>query len=215
MTSHDHHHSHRPIVGLPGELVDLFMALVDRESQLEPHWWHTYGSFTLLNFTAGFFPPDMSRADAMTGLREVLEYAINRGQVSEDFLVKALKRELDDYVHGKQDPAQYNARVDKMRETMQNVIDDPIARDRWRRAMASSNPEWATKSDAEVIGDARKALENSVTTRHLSPDDVAARWAEAGEWWDVAGELLPDHIFEHWAYLKNKRDIDDARKGEG
>jgi hypothetical protein len=212
MTPDGSQHPHPPITGEPGELVELFMQLVDRETELDAHWWYNYGSLTLLNFTAGFFPRDMDRTTAMGALREVLDEAVAHGRVAENFLIKALKRELDDFVRGKEDPANYNARVDRMRNTMQDVIDDPHARARWRRAMASVDVAYATKTDEELIADARKTLTNSVTTKHLSPDDVAGRWADAEQWWMIADQLLPETIFERWAHLNSQREIDQQRQ---
>ncbi|GAA2074517.1 hypothetical protein GCM10009725_03870 [Aeromicrobium tamlense] len=197
---------------MPGELVELFIQFLDRETELEPHWWHTYGSFTLLNFTAGFFPEHMARGDAMGALREVLEVAINDGGVAEDFLIRALKRDLDDFVRGKEDPSAYNRTTDRTRETMRDVIENPVARANWRKAMAQVNPTYASKTDEELIADARNTIENSVTTRHLDADAVAQRWSEADEWWELSAQLLPDSLFEHWGRLRTKRAIDEDRQ---
>jgi hypothetical protein len=174
---HVHAHSHRPINGAPGELVDLFIELLDRETELDAHWWYNYGSLTLLRFTAGFFPQGMERDDAMGGLREVLEQAVSQGQVAEDFLIRSLKHDLDDFVRGKEDPSIYNAHATRMREVMEDVIQDPVARERWRRSMAGVDSKYASKTDEELVADARRTLEKSVTTRPLSADEVAGRWA--------------------------------------
>jgi hypothetical protein len=37
---------HRPIQGIDGELVDLFMELLDRETQADPHWWYDLGALS-------------------------------------------------------------------------------------------------------------------------------------------------------------------------
>jgi hypothetical protein len=209
---HVHARSHRPISGAPGELVDLFIELLDRETELDPHWWYNYGSLTLLRFTAGFFTKSMDRDTAIGALREVLEQAVNQGQVAEDFLIRSLKHDLDDFVRGKEDPAIYNAHTARMREVMEDVIQDPIARARWRRSMAGVDPKYASKTDEELIADARRTLENSVTTRPLSADEVAGRWAESNEWWQLSEHLLPDSIFEHWSRLNTQRAINESRQ---
>jgi hypothetical protein len=209
---HVHSHSHPPISGASGELVNLFMELLDRETEFDPHWWYNYGSLTLLRFTAGFFTESMDRATAMGALREVLEQAIDQGQVTEDFLVRSLKHDLDEFVRGKEDPAIYNAHTSRMRKTMQDVIVDPGARARWRRSMAGVDPKYASKTDEELIADARRTLAKSPVTRPLSADEVAGRWAEGTEWWRLSDQLLPESVFEHWSRLNTQRAIEESRR---
>lgn len=195
--------------------MGLFIQLLDRETDLDPHWWFNYGSLTLLNFTAGFFTPDLDRSMAMGALREVLEKAISRGQVSEDFLISSLKRELDEFVRGKEDPSVYNGLTDRMRNAMEEVIADLGARERWRQALTKVDPKYANKTDDELIADAHDALENSVTTRHLVADEAASRWADATEWWELSARLLPDEIFKHWGRLNTLRQVEESRQSDG
>lgn len=197
---------HSYVTGAPGELVDLFLKLIDRSPDRNPYWWYDYGQMVLGNFTAGFIPEGMDSDSAMSAVREVLESAIDAG-IREDFLIKALRHHLDAFVRNRQDPAVFNRHADEMRRRMEDVIECPTALVRWREARAKVNPDYARKTDEEVIADARRTLESSVTTRHVSADDAVERWADAEEWWTISSDLLPDVVFEHWSRLNIRRDV--------
>lgn len=212
MSEHDTHHHHHPhVTGRPGELLDLFMRVIDRSTDRDPYWWYEYGLRVLTRFTVGLFPRDpeqMGREDSMAAVREVLQSAIDAG-VGEDFLLQALRRDIDEIVRNIEDPSAFNAHADSMRKTMEEVITNPAARARWREVRSRRQPEYAEKTDDEIIAEARDTIANGLTTRHVSADDALDRWTDAAEWWDVSTHLLPDVVFDHWRSLNIQRAIDE------
>lgn len=197
--------AHPRITGEAGELVDLFMRLIDRESETDPHWWFNYGQMVLFRFSRGFIGEEMQRTEAMAAVREVLMDAITTGGIRENFLISALKADLDSFVRNREDPAQFNERADLMRARMQEVIEDPESRARWQSAMAKVDPKYAAWTEDQLIEDAKRALEDSMLTRHVSADDALTRWSGGAEWWSRSNELLPDTAFEHWERLNIRR----------
>lgn len=201
---------HRPIEGIDGELVDLFMELIDRETQADPHWWYNLGALSGVHIGL-YARRDTSRALLMAAFRERIGDLLV-AELSEPFLIKHLKGDLDDWFATRGDTSVWDSKVDDMRQHMQNVIDDPEVRARWRDTLARNNREWADKSDEEMIADARRTLENSVTTRKATAEDATQRWAEADEWKALSEELLPTEIFEHWTHLSIQRGLDEERR---
>ncbi len=200
------HHHHPPITGEAGELVDLFMDLIDREPEREPHWWYNYGQMVLFRFSRGFFTESMDRATAMDALREVLKEAITDGGITENFLIRSLKRDLEDWVRDRTDTSIFNKKADQARADMERIVGDPLERDRWRQSLANVNPKYATWTDEQLIEDAERMIESSPITCHVSADDAANRWADAEEWQRLGEALLPDVVFEHWQHLNIKRE---------
>lgn len=204
---------HRPIQGVDGELVDLFMELIDRETNADRHWWYNLGALSGVHIGV-YARRDTSRELLMGAFRERIGDLLGEG-LSESFLIKHLKGDLDDWFGTRGDTSVWDDRVDGMRQHMQNVIDDPEVRARWRDAMARRNPEWARKTDEEMIADARRTLEHSVTTRKATAEDAAQRWAEVEEWKTLSEELLPAEVYDHWTQLSIQRELEEERRGGG
>lgn len=203
---HAHHHHHPPITGEAGELVDLFMDLIDREPERDPHWWHTYGQMVLFRFSRGFFTQSMDRATAMGALREILMEAITDGGIMENFLIRSLKRDLDDWVRDRTD--NLDLQQEGRSGTSRHGEDC--------RGHAGARPVAGVigKRESEVRDVDRRATHrgrgahdrNSPITRHVSADDAANRWADAEEWQGLGEAVLPDVVFDHWQHLNIKRE---------
>lgn len=204
---------HRPIQGIDGELVDLFMELIDRETNADSYWWYNLGALSGVHI--GLYPRrDTSRELLMRAFREQIGKLLLEG-LSEPFLIRHLMGDLDDWFDGRGDTSAWDDRVDGMRQHMQKVIDDPEVRARWRDVMARRNPEWASKTDDEMIADARRTLEHSVTTRKTTAEDAAQRWAEVQEWKTLSEQLLPTGIYDHWTQLSIQRGLDEEQRRGG
>lgn len=130
---------HRPIQGVDGELVDLFMELVDRETSADPLWWFNLGALAGTNIGL-YVRADTPRALMMGAFRERVGDLLSAG-LSEPFLIKHLTGDLDEWFAHRGDTGAWDSRVDEMREHLQKVIDDPEVRARWRDALMRTNPE--------------------------------------------------------------------------
>ena len=202
----DQHHP--AIVGEDGELVDLFISLLDRTSASGNEWWADYAWMAFRNFT--FLPHrEASRPEIIEGLREILQRVIAAG-LDEAFLVRSLVADLDDVVAGREDTSTSDGKVDEMRVHLRRVVEDPAVREEWRRVLGRQNPATLEKTDEQLIQYAKDAYER-FGTRYVSADDAALRWADGREWREVRQALLPEVIFEHWSRLSIQRAIDEEK----
>jgi hypothetical protein len=198
MTSLPDEHPHRRIYGTDGELIDLFMTLINRSPGDYAQWWYDYGALVGVRIGVAL-PPDVSRAEAMGALRTAMERIVAAG-LEEAFLVRALKTDLDASLDSMGDTGGYDAKIEELRQHLQRVIEDPVVRASWRRSRAEREPEWLTKSDEDVIADARAGYD-SFGRKMTTADGAAERWAAVTAWRAAASELLPDAIYDHWSHL--------------
>ena len=179
--------------------MELFVQLLDREAQSDSHWWYNLGAMSGVHVGL-YVRRDTSRELLMGAFRERIANLLTQG-LSEPFLIRHLWNDLDDWVRGRADTSRWDAHADRIKATMQDVIDDPSARARWREQMARQSPEWANKSDDELVADARRTIADSPITRRTTAEDAAQKWAELAEWEELSSDLLPPEIYDHWTRL--------------
>lgn len=202
---HQDHENHPAIRGAHGELVDLFIRLLDRTSATGNEWWADYGLMTFLNFT--LLPAhDASREDILEGLTLMLHRVISAG-LDESFLIHALVVDLDELVASREDTSGTDGKVDEMRAHLQRVVEDPATREQWRQILGRRNPAELEKTEEEMIQDAKGAYER-FGRHYVSAEDASQRWAEGREWRETRTSLLPDAIFDHWRRLNIQRELD-------
>lgn len=198
-------HEHPPITGTHGELVDLFIRVLDRTSATGNEWWADYGLMAFRNFT--LLPGrDASRTDILEGLTLILHSVISAG-LDESFLIHALVVDLDEIVASREDTSGTDSKVDEMRAHLQRVVEDPTTRGQWRQVLGRRNPELLDKTDDEIIQEAKGAYER-FGRHYVSAEDASQRWAEGREWRETRRLLLPDVIFEHWHGLNIQRELE-------
>jgi hypothetical protein len=203
-------HQHPPITGADGELVDLFIELLDRKSDVSgTEWWDDHALMAFRNFT--LLPPrGASRELVIGGLREMIERILGAG-LNEAFLVRALITDLDAVMAGREDTSRTDRAIDDMREHLQRVIEDSATRDEWRQIMARQDPKYLTMTDEQMISDSQGSYDR-FATRYVSADEAAERWTDATEWRELRHSLLTDVIFEHWNGLNIQRGIEGQRE---
>ncbi|MCW2854204.1 MAG: hypothetical protein JWM84_3868 [Nocardioides sp.] len=208
----EHHDpaDHPPITGSHGELVDLFIELLDRTSATGNEWWGDYGMMAFRHFTS--LPSlDASREEVLEGLTAILHSVISAG-LDESFLIHALVVDIDEIVASREDTSGTDSRIDEMRAHLQRVVEVPEIREQWRQILGRRDPGKLEKTDEEMIEDAKEAYER-FGRRYVSAEDASQRWAEGREWREARTALLPDVLFEHWRGLSIQRaiDADNAR----
>ena len=210
MSAHQHV-PHPPIAGADGELIDLFMRLIDRSPVEHPSWWSDFGLMAGMRVNA-VLPPEAGRPALMGVLRESLERIVDAG-AEEDFLIRALMTDLDEYVERIGDTGGYNSHIDEMRHHLQRVIDDPAVRAEWRRVREQQDPTWAGRSDEDLVAEAREGYE-SFGNKYATADDAVSRWSLRDAWRTASSELLPAAIYEHWGHLNLQRAVREQGEGQ-
>lgn len=72
---------------------------------------------------------------------------ITDGGITENFLIRSLKGDLDDWVRDRTDASIFNKKADQVRADMERIVADPLKRDRWRESLANVNPKYASWTD--------------------------------------------------------------------
>lgn len=198
--------SHLPITGEDGELIDLFIALVDQAPAAYPDWWYDLGVTAGLCVSA-VLRPEAGRDALMDLLRGSLRRIVLAG-AEEAFLIRSLVRDVDEYVDRVGDTAAYDAGIDRMRAHLVRIIDDPEELARWRRIREAQDPNWVGRSDEELIADAREGYER-FGGRYATPDEAVTRWSLREEWRRQAAGLLSPTLYEHWTALNAQRAMHD------
>jgi hypothetical protein len=202
--------SNLPITGADGELVERLVALLDRAPDDYPAWWSDYG--LMVGIRVGVALPvaydhqAVPRSVLAESIRQQLMHLIE--EVDEAFLVRALRRDLDDFAQGSADTKAWDDRAAEFRAFQQQVIDDPEIRAEWRDRMTMQRPEYAGMSDDEMIADARRTLERSPMAQPVDADEAGRRWAASQAWLAASESLLGEKIIEHWKHLWIKQ-MDD------
>jgi hypothetical protein len=177
-------------------------------------WWYNHGVTAGVHVSA-ILRPEAGRPALMRLLREALERVVGAG-VDEAFLIRSLMVDLDEHAERLGDTGASDAYIDKMRADLLKITEDPLARARWRRVRGEQDPAWLTRSDDELIGDAREAYER-FGRKYASADDAAARWAGRDAWRSAAAAILPAPIYAHWSRLNIQRALrdEDSREALG
>lgn len=196
------HVPHEPIVGFDGELIELFMGLVDRSPADEPSWWYDFGIIAGLRVNV-VLRPEAGRSALMEHLRSALTRIVEAG-LTEDFLIRSLMTDLDAYADRISDTGSYDARIDEMRDHLRRVIDDPVVRGQWRLVREQQDPTWLGKSDEAFIEEAREAYER-FGNKYATVDDAASRWTLCDTWRAAAEAALPSGIYDQWSHRNNER----------
>lgn len=201
----DHRHVPAPsISGADGELIDLFLGLIDRSPAEHPNWWYDFGVTAGLRVDAVLRPED-GRPALMRLLRNSLVRIVEAG-AAEDFLIHALMSDLDEYAARIGDTGAYDAKIDDMRNHLLQVISDPVVRAQWRRIREQQDPSWIGRSDEDFIAEARAGYE-SFGRKYATVDDAANRWSLRDAWRSESAAVLPAGIYGHWSHRNTQRAI--------
>ena len=213
------------VQGLPGELVDRLIALLNCNDLGEGEWYNL--SFFLVFFVGGrkfagvladtgidpkpgtvgeeitHSSTVVSRERYFELIRDRLMELVASG-IDESFLVQslrdALRRELasfTDVSHGDRNRAE-------MRADIQQSAEDPEAIARFRDHLAAFDPSAATLSDEELAARLR-GLSESVMLLPSAPDVILDRWAALTHWDQHAALILPESVFDYWLQQTAKR----------
>lgn len=192
-----------PITGEDGELVERLVSLLDRAPEDNPSWWSDYGLMVGIRICVAL----PAQYDAQTVPREVLAAAIREqllhlvDEVDEAFLVRAVRRDLDEFADRRGDTKAYDQEVQKFRDFQQQVIDDPEVRAEWRDRLTMQRAEYAGMTDDEMIEDAKRTLERSPMAQPVVADEAARRWADSQAWLTASRQAVGDDVIEHWKHL--------------
>ena len=201
----DHLHAHdKPIVGADGELIELFIGLIDRSPAEEPSWWYDFGISTGFRVNA-LLPPEAGRRALIELLRTSLRRIVDAG-LSEEFLIRSLMTDLDEYSERIGDTGSYDSRIDDMRDHLQRVISDPAVRAQWRRIREQQDPTWIGRSDEAFIADAQEAYER-FGYKYATVDDASSRWTLREAWRVASTAALPSSVYEQWSRRRNTREL--------
>lgn len=197
------------ISGADGELVELFMGLIDRSPAEHPNWWYDFGVTAGLRVDAVLRPED-GRPALMRLLRTSLVRIVEAG-AAEDFLIHALMSDLDEYAAHIGDTGAYDANIDDMRNHLLQVISDPVVRAQWRQIREQQDPSWIGRSDEDFIAEARDGYE-SFGRKFATADDAANRWSLRDAWLSESAALLPEGIYRRWSHRSTQRAIRAQRQ---
>lgn len=198
-----------PVTGADNELLDRLVFLIDQSPAREPLWWSDYGALIAVNVACS--PPtgrdEAARIHFVRGLRARVEALIDAG-AAEDFLVRALRMEVDDFARKRADVGGRAEQAERFRAHLTRVINDPAARSRWREGMAQQSPRYAEMTDDQIIDVARSMLERSPMAAEVTAEDAADAWASSEAWLSRSNELLGDHVIERWRHLSIRLQMD-------
>ncbi|RBY95762.1 hypothetical protein DQ237_11420 [Blastococcus sp. TF02-8] len=202
------HHA-GPVTGADNELIDRLLSLIDQAPAYEPMWWMNYGALAAVNVACNVPRPggDAGRVQFVSDLRDRIEHLVDRG-AAEDFLVRALRREIDDFAGKRADVGERNQQAERVRDHLKEVIENSGAREAWRDRMARRIPAFAEMPDDRLIAEAQRMLEGSPLTAPATAEDAASAWASSEAWLDASKEVLGDHVIERWRHLSIQRQMD-------
>ena len=193
------------VSGEDGELVDRFLAIFDQEPPNHPRWAFTFAILAAgrIGFGHGI-GPDVPRDQFIRALRERMTDVVETG-VAEDFLVKSLHRDLDEWVRERQNLEKYDSDAMDFREVLQQLLDDPEFRIEWRRD--HPNPIDPASSDDEFVANVERYLDDSVLARPATAEDATERWSELQEWERLTAEHLSNETIKRWTFKRLLRHL--------
>jgi hypothetical protein len=210
------------IEGRPGELIDRLMTLIGNDPEFDPNWWADTGVM-VASLIGGIEPMPLTdpppppgtagakmrerygtapKAEYMKLLRNRVMDLVSLG-VSEDFLVRAVRNELARWFTAMADTGAADERRAAMRESLQEISEDPGRLERYREALARANPEAAEWSDDQVA----ERLRETASKPLLDPttaDAAVDRWTAKNHFDRCAKELLADAEIERWVFATSR-----------
>jgi hypothetical protein len=171
---------------------------------MEEWWW------SLSVLTGGLvgasisMPDETSRADTIAALGQRLTALID-DDVEEAFLVRSLRRVLDDWFEKRADIADANRIAAQFREARDRLIQDPVALQEIRDEFLEEDPAAASMTAEDVVR--RLEANGSKFVQPVDADDARQRWAAASEWQRLVAESLSDLHIERWQFRRLARDL--------
>ena len=121
--------------------------------------------------------------------------------VAEDFLVRSVHRELDQWVRSRQGLEKHDQDAIDLRETLRHLRDDAEFRAEWRRAQ----DKGSGTTDEELLADVEAFPNDSTLAQPAAVEDATERWSELQEWERLTEEYLSEQVVEDWARERRRR----------
>lgn len=206
------------IEGLPGELLDRLIELLNGDALGEGGWYDVsfFASFFLGGKALRNVIPDtgkapvpgtigemerqrrelVSRERYFELIRERLGELVADG-LEEAFLARSVRDTIRRQLESLADTGTGDRNRTEMRARIERLADDPAEIAAFRALLAETDKSAETLSDDEVAARLRKMAESKLLLP-TSPDEALDRWALLTHWDEQAVSLLPDGIFHEW-----------------
>jgi hypothetical protein len=214
------------IEGLPGELVDRLIDLMNSDALGERAWYDvtSYATVfiggtalqTAVPDTGGTPAPGTvgehirqsgelaSREEYFELIRDRLRELVANG-VEEAFLVRSLRDAVHQMLEHMADVGAGDRKRAELRDHFLRTADDPARIAAFRARLAESDASAETLSDDEVAAMLRQTAGGDFLGP-TSPESAVERWAMLTRWDEQVASLLPDAAFEEW-HLRRLRKL--------
>jgi len=213
------------IEGLPGELIDRLIELLNNDDLGTRTWYNVswYVAFVLGGTSLRRAVPDtgeapipgsvgemkqqqgevVSRDDWFDLIQARLSDLVESGMY-EAFLVRSVRDYVRRELEHLADIGTGDRNREETRERIERILADPAELAAFRARAVERDPSAANLSDEEITAPLRGVLDGSVF-RPTSLEDAADRWAALATWDKQTNILLPDDIFTEWLHSSAAR----------
>ena len=213
------------IVGLPGELVDRLIKLLNCDALGDVEWCDL--SFYVVFFIGGATLADVvpdtgkdhapgsvgewtaQRSDLVSRdkyfklIRDRLGELVVNG-VEEAFLVRSMRDGIRQELEHLADVGEGDRNRAKVRGHIERTAASPATIAAFRTQLATTDPSAEELSDEEIATRLNKLAESEFLLP-VSPDAALDRWSALTHWDEQAASLLPDAVFEQWRLQMARR----------